>query len=91
MTIELNLLKMARSLMLDGTIEISEMDGSGKIISRKTKHIDSCLVETCYKNLADFLSLGRLREHMICGGKPGRLVIKYKEAKACFIYMKKWN
>lgn len=66
-------------ILIDGTIEISEMDDSGKIISKKTKHLDSGLVETCYKNLADFLSLGRLREHMICGGTPGRLVIKYND------------
>lgn len=66
-------------ILIDGTIVISEMDGSGRIISRKTKHLDSGLVETCYKNLADFLSLGRLREHMMFGGRPGRLKIKYKD------------
>lgn len=66
-------------ILIDGTLIISEMDGNGKILSKRTKHLDSDVVETCYKELADFLSLGRLRTQGMFGGRPGKLKIKYKD------------
>lgn len=78
--------KSKKRLLIDGTMQSSKMDAKGKILSKEKENIDSKKAEACYKNLAEFLSLGRLKNTRRFGGPSGILKIKYKDG-----HLEKYN
>ncbi len=55
------------------------MNGKGKILRKENRFIKPHEAVECYKNLAKFLSSGRLKKNCICDDQCGILRINYKD------------